>query len=98
MILRNTLLDVLASAELPLAVSPLVSRRIKVPLFDDRAVVLKGVRRSGKSTLQRQLMKHRGRALYCNFEDTRLYGLTPADFPAMISAMPVCKTATAQKG
>ena len=87
MILRNTILDVLSSAEFPPAGSPLVSRRIKIPLFADRAVVLKGVRRCGKSTLQRQLMKHRGRALYCNFEDTRLYGLTPADFPAMISAM-----------
>ncbi len=32
-------------------------------------------------------MTHRGRALYCNFEDTRLYGLTPADFPALISVM-----------
>ncbi|MDR1280070.1 MAG: ATP-binding protein [Opitutaceae bacterium] len=87
MILKDTLQDILTAAEFPRAPAPLVSRRLPIPPFSDQALVLKGVRRSGKSTLQRQLMEQRGRALYCNFEDTRLYGLTPEDFPALLAAM-----------
>jgi uncharacterized protein len=80
-------LNVLSSVEIPRVTAPLVQRQIAVPPFADRAIVLKGVRRCGKSTLQRQLIEERGPGLYCNFEDTRLYGLSPTDFPALISAM-----------
>jgi len=47
------------------------------------ALVLTGIRRCGKSTLQAQLMRQcdeagRG-AFYCNFDDMRLAGMTPRD-------------------
>jgi len=51
------------------------------------ATVLTGVRRCGKSTLQAQLMRRAGGGFYCNFEDTRLYGLGPEDFPTFLSVL-----------
>ncbi|RRK01287.1 ATP-binding protein [Opitutaceae bacterium TAV4] len=39
-------------------------------------------------------MDQRGRSLYCNFEDTRLYGMTPEDFPSLLAAMDETKTST----
>ena len=64
---------------------PEVPRRLlaELPGFAGKAMVLKGVRRAGKSTLQRQLMRQQKLTLYCNLEDTRLYGMTPADFPTL---------------
>lgn len=44
------------------------------------ATVLTGVRRCGKSTLQAQLARRDGAAFYCNFEDTRLFDFSEADF------------------
>jgi hypothetical protein len=49
------------------------------------ALALKGVRRCGKSVLQAQLMRRSETAFYCNLEDTRLFGLSPADFPTLLS-------------
>ena len=49
------------------------------------ALVLKGVRRCGKSVLQSQLMRRSETAFYCNLEDTRLFDLSPADFPTVLS-------------
>lgn len=57
--------------------------RLTVP--PAHALVLSGVRRSGKSVLQTQLMRQAASPFYCNFEDTRLYGLTPKDFPTLLS-------------
>ena len=51
------------------------------------ALVLTGVRRSGKSVLQSQLMRSHPGALYLNIEDTRLFGMEPADFPALIDVI-----------
>jgi predicted AAA+ superfamily ATPase len=51
------------------------------------ATVLTGVRRCGKSTLQAQLMRRAKRSFYCNFEDTRLFGMGPADFPTFLSVL-----------
>jgi len=52
------------------------------------ALVLTGVRRCGKSTLQAQLSRQtRGPAVYCNLEDTRLYGLEPRDFPTLLALL-----------
>jgi hypothetical protein len=48
-------------------------------------LVLTGVRRSGKSTLQAQLMKTRKAAFFCNLEDTRLFDLSSRDFPNFLS-------------
>ncbi|MFH1980848.1 MAG: ATP-binding protein [Pseudomonadota bacterium] len=89
MILRNTLLSILATPYLPPAPQPEVQRR----LMDDLAVrgaqatVLTGVRRAGKSTLQAQLMQRAGKAFYCNFEDTRLFGMGPDDFTSFLSVL-----------
>lgn len=55
-----------------------------VPARTTQAVALTGVRRSGKSVLQAQLMRGRP-AFYCNLEDTRLFGLSPRDFPSLLS-------------
>lgn len=49
--------------------------------------MLTGVRRCGKSTLQSQLMRRAGTSFYCNFEDTRLFGMAPDDFPTFISIL-----------
>jgi hypothetical protein len=56
-------------------------------LRPSHATVLTGVRRCGKSTLQAQLMRRAGAAVYASFEDTRLFGLGPDDFPAFIDVV-----------
>jgi hypothetical protein len=58
-----------------------------LPARTSQAMVLKGVRRAGKSVLQAQLMRRAGAALYCNLEDTRLFGLSPQDFPTILSVI-----------
>ena len=59
MILRNTISEVFDSQRQASIMRPEVARRLLavLPDFGGKAVVLKGVRRSGKSTLQRQLMQ-----------------------------------------
>jgi uncharacterized protein len=66
-----------------------VNRRLLTELTvrGAQATVLTGVRRCGKSTLQAQLMRRAGKAFYCNFEDTRLFGMGPDDFPAFLSVL-----------
>jgi predicted AAA+ superfamily ATPase len=59
----------------------------ELTLRPSHAVVLTGVRRCGKSTLQTQLMRRAKHAFYCNFEDTRLFGVDPADFPTFLSVL-----------
>lgn len=49
--------------------------------------MLTGVRRCGKSTLQAQLMRRTSRPFYCNVEDTRLFGMGPADSPAFLTVL-----------
>ena len=44
------------------------------------AYMLTGVRRSGKSTLLKQLMRHHGSLNYFNFEDSRTAGFEVSDF------------------
>lgn len=90
MLLRETLVTVLAS---PAVTSAPVVEVPRVLLDSLRrpaghALVLTGVRRCGKSTLQQQLRrKERGAAVFCNLEDTRLYGLGPDDFPTLLSVL-----------
>jgi predicted AAA+ superfamily ATPase len=87
MILRDTLSVILADQRPPLAAVAEVERELlaALPTNSAQALVLSGVRRSGKSTLQAQLMKRHPSTFYCNFEDTRLFGLTSADFPTLLS-------------
>lgn len=89
MFLRDTLLDILRDQR-PLApAAPEVARAMvaSIPPASAQAIVLKGVRRCGKSSLQAQLMRRGGAAFYCNLEDTRLFGLTPEDFPTMLAVI-----------
>lgn len=52
------------------------------------ALVLTGVRRCGKSTLQGQIRKSlREPSVSLNLEDTRLYGMGPEDFSTLISIL-----------
>lgn len=52
------------------------------------ALVLTGVRRSGKSTLQGRIRRGvKGRAVTLNLEDTRLYGFGPEDFATLPSSI-----------
>lgn len=52
------------------------------------ALVLTGVRRCGKSTLQGQIRREvKGGAVTINLEDTRLYGIGPEDFPTLLSIL-----------
>ncbi|MBI5009824.1 MAG: AAA family ATPase, partial [Bacteroidia bacterium] len=44
------------------------------------AYLLTGVRRSGKSTLMKQLMRHHDSLNYFNFEDSRTVGFEVSDF------------------
>lgn len=69
--------------------APEILRELKttVPSHPHHALVLSGVRRAGKSVLQTQLMSQRRDWFYCNFEDTRLFGLSPQDFPAFLSIL-----------
>lgn len=49
--------------------------------------MLTGVRRSGKSILQAQLIRANPGAFYLNIEDTRLFGLGPPDFPTLLDVI-----------
>lgn len=86
MLLRDTLLSVLKEQKPVPALQPEVERELLagIPARSSQALVLTGVRRGGKSTLQAQLMGRRKPAFYCNFEDTRLFGFSPEDFPTFI--------------
>lgn len=50
------------------------------------AIILSGVRRSGKSTLMRQLMRKVGNAYYFNFEDARVVNFELSDFQRLDNA------------
>lgn len=62
--------------------------RARIPKRTTQALILTGVRRSGKSVLQAQLLRGRKDALYCNLEDTRLYGFSAEDFPTFLALVP----------
>ena len=89
MILRNTLISILGNPYVPPVPQQEVNRRLLADLSvrGSQATVLTGVRRCGKSTLQTQLMRLAGKAFYCNFEDTRLFGMGPDDFPTFLSVL-----------
>ena len=89
MFFKDTILEVLKSSESPHAIEPEVRRTLlaDLPPMGESALVLKGVRRCGKSTLQGQLRRAHKAIIQCNFEDPRLYGLTAADFPAFLDAV-----------
>jgi uncharacterized protein len=86
-ILRDTLRDILADQHSPAVPGPVLDRELiqAMPARSSQALVLTGVRRAGKSVLQSQLMRGHEQLFYCNLEDTRLYDLSPRDFPTFLS-------------
>jgi len=89
MLLRSTLESVLRDPFVAPPPGQEVPRELaaELRLRPSHATVLTGVRRCGKSTLQTQLMRRATHPFYCNFEDTRLFGMGPADFPAFLSVL-----------
>lgn len=91
MLLRETLEFVLSSPTSVIDVDHEVIRRFQPEwerAVDSHALVLTGVRRCGKSTLQGQVRRGvKGAAVTINLEDTRLYGLGPEDFPTLLSVL-----------
>jgi hypothetical protein len=89
-LLRDTLRSVLASPG-PGAAEGEV-RRLDRPAWpkglSSHVLVLTGVRRSGKSTLQRQIRREIGGAsIALDLEDPRLYGLGAEDFATLLSVL-----------
>ncbi len=54
---------------------------------DDRIIILTGLRRSGKSTLLKQIMKERKGWCYVNFEDERFIDFKAQDFELLNEAL-----------
>ena len=79
--LRETLQKILTTQTPPEAPANEVPRRLapELTLRKEMALVLTGIRRCGKSTLQSQLMRKSRRAFYCNFDDIRLAGMSAED-------------------
>lgn len=92
MLLRETLFAVLDQPTATLSPEGEVSR-YRQPVWNrsqqqSHALVLTGVRRCGKSTLQGQIRQAvKGKAVTINLEDTRLYGLGPEDFAPLIAIL-----------
>jgi uncharacterized protein len=86
-ILRDTLEQILRDQQPAEILGLEVARELAraLPSRSSQALVLTGVRRSGKSSLQAQMMKGRSKPFYCNLEDTRLFELSARDFPAFLS-------------
>ena len=82
-------MSVLSDQKPPAQPKPEVARELvsSIPHKSSQALVLKGVRRCGKSVLQTQLMRRSKSAFYWNLEDTRLFGLSPQDFPTILSVV-----------
>lgn len=91
MLLRETLFSALASPTATVAPKDEVSRHFQPDWkasASSHALVLTGVRRCGKSTLQAQIRRGiKGSAVTLNLEDTRLYGLGPEDFATLLSIL-----------
>lgn len=91
MLLRETLSTVLIAPGPTLADTDEVWRHFQPDWkssASSHALVLTGVRRCGKSTLQGQIRRgFKGAAVTINLEDTRLYGLGPEDFATLISIL-----------
>ena len=89
MLSRDTLIEILRDPRPPAPPQPEVPRELlkKIPRRSGQALVFSGVRRSGKSILQAQLMRQYKAPFYCNLEDTRLYGFSTRDFPTFLSVL-----------
>jgi len=83
MILKNTLKSIVSSQRAEFSLEDLGVKREKLNAIDldiPYAVILSGIRRCGKSTLLRQLIKKTGKYNYFNFEDPRALNFEVSDF------------------
>jgi uncharacterized protein len=91
MLLRETLQAVLAKPSGVSVADHEVTRHFQPAwktAMASHALVLTGVRRCGKSTLQDQIRRGiKGTSVVINLEDTRLYGFGPEDFAAVLSVL-----------
>jgi predicted AAA+ superfamily ATPase len=87
MIFKDTLLNVLKNQDTPTAPADEVGRIVAPTLTQGMASVITGIRRCGKSTLQAQIMRQHPGSFYCNFENTRLFGMSAEDFPTWLDAL-----------
>ena len=88
MILKETLREVAATQKSEILKSEYGISREKlddIATNTELAVIISGIRRSGKSTLLRQLMGRQKDFHYINFEDVRIYGFEPSDFARLES-------------
>lgn len=78
---KETLQEILLSQKPPRPPAGEVVRELASSLkfLKEFALVLTGIRRCGKSTLQAQLMRKSKTAFFCNFDDVRLGGMTSDD-------------------
>lgn len=83
MILKETLTETVnAQKEFILKTDPGIEREMfaKIKLVPGFASVISGIRRTGKSTLLRQLIADKKKFAYLNFEDVRIFGFDLKDF------------------
>src|SRR3989304_8137901 len=65
----------------------IVERKVNENVFStNKIIVITGIRRSGKSTLLRQLSKKHLNYAYINFEDDRLIKFNVEDFQALLES------------
>jgi uncharacterized protein len=90
MILKETLREVARTQKNEILKSEYGISREKlddIAANTELAVIISGIRRSGKSTLLRQLMGKQKDFHYINFEDVRIYGFEPSDFARLESVL-----------
>src|SRR3989338_10568859 len=85
MIAKDTLRQVVAQQKNEIAVQEgMIPREILAEVLswfkDNRIIILTGIRRSGKSTLLKQIMQHKTDYCYVNFEDERFIEFKAGDF------------------
>ena len=87
MILKNTLKNIIIAQQLDIHNKNLGLIRDKIrniPTNSDQAITISGVRRCGKSTLLRQLLKDIEQVNYLNFEDPLLSAFEITDYDILI--------------
>ncbi|MBU1245844.1 MAG: ATP-binding protein [Nanoarchaeota archaeon] len=82
MILKNTLKKIVKSQKTELSLDYGIKRELlnKIDTKIPHAIILAGIRRCGKSTLLKQLMKKTNKCYYFNFEDPRALKFEVNDF------------------
>lgn len=80
MITKELLKEVIIDQQNDLKVRENIPRNLKIKPLKKYAVIIKGLRRVGKSTLLKQFLAKKKPIYYLHFEDLRLAGFTKIDF------------------